>query len=155
MNYFSSIKEGMSAEEEFIALRGDNFVRKADRKEDWYEHWDVLDKELGHIDVKAAKRKYRNGPIDYSIHWWEFKNVSGRQGWGVPNKVDRFIALRLEDRFILVDPRKVNDVLLSKCTQHFRGPYGLNTRPNRKDLAAMVPVEFFLDYVEHEVCLEV
>ena len=51
-----SYLEGTSAEQEFAALRGDNYVRKSTKDEDIHEHWDVLDKEFGRVDVKAAKR---------------------------------------------------------------------------------------------------
>ena len=47
----SSIREGTAAEKEFIKLRGDNFVRSATREEDIFEHWDVLDKDFGKVDV--------------------------------------------------------------------------------------------------------
>jgi hypothetical protein len=149
--YTSSFQEGTVAEQEFTDLRQDNFIRRATRTEDINEHWDVLDKEFGKVDIKAGKRKYRGGPIDYSIHWWEFKNVVGKPGWGSPNKEKRFIAFRLEDKFILVDPNKVNNLLEEKCTEHYRGIWGLNTRPGRHDLAAMIPVDFLLEHTEHTV----
>jgi hypothetical protein len=120
--YPSNIVEGNKAEDEFINIRGENILRKANKTENIYEHWDVLDKEFGRVDVKASKRKYRGGPIDYSIHWWEFINVVGKKGWGVPNSLQRYIALRLEDRFILINPSVVNPILQSKCTEHFKGP---------------------------------
>jgi hypothetical protein len=151
LKYKSSFNEGNQTEQEFIELRGENFVRRATRSEDMTQHWDVLDKVFGHVDVKAPKRKYRGGPIDYSIHWWEFKNVTGRIGWGSPNGIERFIAFRLEDRFILVNPDKVNPLLLEKCKSHYRGLWGLNTRPNREDLAAMIPVDFLIKHADHVV----
>ena len=147
--YKSSFTEGTATEQEFISLRGDNFVRRAERKEDIHEHWDILDKELGKIDVKAPKRQYRYGPLDYSIHWWEFKNVTGNKGWGTPNGVNRHIAFRLESSFVLVDPEVVNSILEAKCKEHYRGIWGLNTRKGRSDLAAMIPVEFLLEHSSH------
>jgi|TARA_R100000084_G_C4560710_1_gene104462 hypothetical protein len=149
--YNRSFQEGTYTEEEFISLRKDNFVRRASRTEDIHEHWDVLDKEFGKVDIKAPKRQYRNGPIDYSIHWWEFKNVTGKPGWGTPNNVERFIAFRIKEGFVLVDPQKVNSILEDKCTSHYRGLWGLNTRKNRKDLAAMIPVDFLLEHCEHRI----
>jgi hypothetical protein len=151
IKYKSSFNEGNKAEDEFISLRGDNFIRRATRSEDMTQHWDVMDRELGNIDVKAGKRRYRGGPVDYSIHWWEFKNVAGRIGWGSPNGIDRLIAFRMEDNFTLVDPAKVCGLLLEKCTEHFRGVWGLNTRPKRKDLAAMIPSSFLTEHAEHVV----
>ena len=149
--YKNSFVEGTTTEQEFIKLREKTFVRKATRVEDIYQHWDILDSELGKIDVKAAKRRYRGGPVDYSIHWWEFKNVQGRNGWGSPNDTNRYIAFRIEDSFILVNPEKINPILELKCTEHYRGLWGLNTRPNRKDLAAMVPTDFLIEHAEHRI----
>lgn len=151
VKYKKSFFEGNKAEEEFIKLRGDNFIRKADRSEDMKQHWDVLDKEFGKVDIKAPKRRERGGEIDYSIHWWEFKNVLGNLGWGSPNGTDRYIAFRIKDKFILVDPSVVNPILETKCTEYFRGMWGLNTRKGRKDLFAMIPVDFLLEHAEHVV----
>ena len=67
MKNTKSYREGTEAEQEFIYLRGDKFVRAADRNENINEHWDILDSEFGRVDVKAAKRKYRNGPVDYTF----------------------------------------------------------------------------------------
>ena len=69
MQKTNSYREGTEAEQEFIALRGSHVVREANWNENVNEHWDVLDKEFGRVDVKAAKRKYRNGPVDNTI-WW-------------------------------------------------------------------------------------
>ncbi len=48
-NYF----EGALAEREFIELRSDTFVRSATKEENIHEHWDILDRELGRVDVKT------------------------------------------------------------------------------------------------------
>ena len=82
MKMNSSFIEGTQSEKEFISLRGSSFIRKATKAEDINEHWDVLDKEFGRVDVKAAKRKYRNGPIDYTI-WWELRTVKRPTSLGV------------------------------------------------------------------------
>jgi len=149
--YTKSFQFGTETEQEFINLRGNNFIREASRSENMNEHWDVEDKEFGKVDIKAPKRKNRNGPINYDIHWWEFTNVNGKPGWGTPNGIKRFIALRLKDKFILVDPEKVNPLLKDKCTSHYKGLWGLNTRRTRSDLAAMVPVEFFIKHADHTI----
>ena len=94
----SSFIEGTQSEKDFINLRGSSFIRKSTKDEDINEHWDILDKEFGRVDVKAAKRKYRNGPIDYTI-WWELRTVKrpphwkASLGWGVPNGIDRLIPI--------------------------------------------------------------
>ena len=62
-----NMAQGDKAEQEFIRLRGDNFIRKATFDEDVNEHWDVLDKEFGKVDVKSGKRRSHKGPVDYTI----------------------------------------------------------------------------------------
>lgn len=154
-NYFS-YKEGNNAEKEFISLRGDNFIREANRKENIHEHWDVLDKEFGRVDVKAAKRKNRNGPIDYTI-WWELRTVKRppnnepQKGWGVPNGIERMIAVRSEDSFYLIKPEDIYEDLRSRCVDYFRGEFGLHTRPDRGDLMTILPLDYVIDNSIHVV----
>ena len=149
MRNISSVREGTAAEQEFISLRSNSFVRRATKEEDIHQHWDVLDKEFGMVDVKAAKRKFRGGPIDYTI-WWELKTVKRppnwkpTKGWGVPNDVDRFIAVRSYDGFHLVNPANIIDDLRVRCTDYFRGDFGLHSRPDRGDLTTILP----LDYIQ-------
>ena len=50
-----------------------------------------------------------------------------------------------------IPPEKVNSILEDKCTSHYRGLWGLNTRKDRKDLAAMIPVDFLLEHCEHKI----
>ena len=156
MHKTRSYSEGTAAEREFITLRGDNFIREANWNENVNEHWDVLDKEFGRVDVKAAKRKYRNGPIDYTI-WWELKtvkrppNYESAKGWGVPNDIDRYIAIKTEECFCLIKPEKIIDILREKCKKHYRGEFGLHTRPNRGDLMTILPLSFLQQYADHNL----
>ena len=151
-----SFSEGRAAEQEFIDLRGDNFIRKATREEDIFEHWDVLDKEFGRVDVKAAKRRDRRGPVDYTI-WWELRtvyrppnNVSAK-GWGVPNELDRFVAVRGEDTFYLINPANIYEDLRGRCTEYFKGEFGLHTRPGRGDLMTILPLAYVKEHATHLV----
>jgi hypothetical protein len=156
MKNAKSYREGTEAEQEFIYLRGDKFVRAADRNENINEHWDILDSEFGRVDVKAAKRKYRNGPVDYTL-WWELKTVKrppnneSTKGWGVPNGVDRYIAVKTEDYFYLVKPEKVIDEINDKCKEYYRGEFGLHTRPNRGDLMTILPLSFVEKHADHKL----
>lgn len=151
-----SYSEGTVAEKEFIALRGENFVREATKEENIHEHWDVLDKEFGRVDVKAAKRKYRSGPIDHTI-WWELKTVKRppnwqpTKGWGVPNGIDRLIAVRAEDSFHLIKPEDIYEDLQKRCVDYFRGEFGLHTRPNRGDLMTILPLEYVIENSRHTI----
>ncbi len=148
--------EGRAAEEEFISLRGDNFIRKATLNEDRNEHWDVLGKEFGRVDVKAAKRKNRRGPIDFTI-WWELRTVKRppnwkpTKGWGVPNGIDRFVAVRSEKAFYLINPADIIDDLRKRCTEYFKGEFGLLTRPGRGDLVTILPLDYVKEHARHVV----
>ena len=152
----SSIREGTVAEKEFIKLRGNNFVRHATRDEDIFEHWDVLDKEFGTVDVKAAKRFERRGPVDYTI-WWELRTVKRppnwkpTKGWGVPNGIDRFVAVRAKEAFYLLDPSDIIDDLRKRCTYYFKGEFGLLTRPGRGDLVTILPLDYVIENSRHTV----
>lgn len=151
-----SFSEGRSAEKEFIELRADNFIRKATRNEDIFEHWDVLDKEFGRVDVKAAKRFNRRGPIDYTI-WWELRTVyrppnnESAKGWGVPNGIDRFVAVRGENEYYLINPSDIYEDLQKRCTEYFKGEFGLLTRPGRGDLVTILPLDYVQEHATHVV----
>jgi hypothetical protein len=151
-----SIREGTEAEKEFIKLRGNNFVRSATRDEDIFEHWDVLDREFGKVDVKAAKRFERRGPVDYTI-WWELRTVKRppdnrpKEGWGVPNGIERLIAVRSEDSFYLIDPEDIIDDLRERCSYKNKGDFCLYSRPGREDLITILPLDYVKEYAKHVV----
>ena len=139
-----SWQEGKEAENMFIIMRGDNFIRRSNRNEDIHEHWDVLDRELGKVDVKASKRLYRHGDVDDTV-WWELKTVKrppngkSKKGWGVPNGIDRFIAVKIRDTFLLIKPENIIEDLRKRCTSFYRGEFGLHSRPGRGDLTTILP----------------
>lgn len=156
MRNAKSVYEGTAAEKEFVELRKDFFVRKSTRDEDIFQHWDVLDSEYGKVDVKAAKRFERKGPIDYTI-WWELRTVKRppdwkpTKGWGVPNGIDRLIAVRGADRFYLINPEDIIDDLRKRCTDYFKGEFGLLTRPNRGDLITILPLDYIKENSRYEL----
>lgn len=145
-----SWSEGNKAEDLFIELRGDKFLRKANTAENIHEHWDVLDAEFGRVDVKAPKRKNRAGPLDYTI-WWELKNVRGRVGWGSPNGIERYIALQCETAFHLINPDHIIDEINQRCTGEGKGEWMLYSRPGRQDLMTILPLTFIKDNTSHTV----
>jgi hypothetical protein len=146
----------MSAENEFINLRKDTFVRLATKEENFLEHWDILDSELGRVDVKAPKRKSRGGDVDYHI-WWELKTVTQRNiwksmpGWGVPNGVDRLIAIRHTDAYYLVKPEDIIEDLRLKCRDYSSKPFGLYARPGRGDLLTSLPIDYVKQHARHKI----
>ena len=152
----TSFEQGTEAENLFCKIRGSNILRRATPDEDINEHWDVLDSEFGRVDVKSAKRKYRNGPIDNTI-WWEIRTVKrppnyiSKNGWGIPNSVYRLVAIQHTDSFILVNPRAMFDEIKKKCRGRGRGEYLLHSRPNRGDVITILPISFINKYKVHEV----
>jgi hypothetical protein len=132
---------GVGAEIMFAELRGDLILRRATTDENMNEHWDLLDAEFGKVDVKAPKRLYRGGPVDYTM-WWELRTVNRpmpQAGWGIPNGVDRLIALSSPAGFHLVDPADIIHDLRVRCREYYRGEFGLYSRPNRGDLMTILP----------------
>jgi len=151
-----SWQEGKEAEDIFIKRRGNNFIRRATRNEDINEHWDVLDGELGKVDVKAAKRLYRHGDVDDTV-WWELKTVNrppkgeSKKGWGVPNGIDRFIAVKIKNNFYLIKPEDIIVDLRNRCKEFYRGEFGLHSRPGRGDLTTILPHTYIYEHYKHEV----
>jgi hypothetical protein len=151
-----NMSQGNEAEQEFIRLRGDNFIRKANFEEDVNEHWDVLDKQFGKVDVKSGKRRSHKGPVDYTI-WWELKTVrrppdnKSQQGWGVPNGIERMIAVRSEDSYYLIDPEDIIDDLRTRCSYKNKGNFCLYSRPGREDLITILPLDYVKEYAKHVV----
>ena len=152
----TSFEQGTHAENLFCKLRGTNIIRKAAPEEDMNEHWDVLDQEFGRVDIKSAKRKYRNGPIDNTI-WWEIRTVKrppnfvSKNGWGIPNSIQRLIAIQHTHSFILVNPTDMFDEIKERCRGMGRGEYLLHRRPNRGDVITILPISFIEKYKLHEV----
>jgi hypothetical protein len=151
-----SVVEGDSAENEFINLRKDTFVRLANKEENIFEHWDLMDSELGRIDVKAPKRKHRGGDIDFHI-WWELKTVKrppkweSSPGWGIPNGIDRLIAIRSEDAYYLIKPEDIIEDLRQRCRDYSRKPFGLHARPDRGDLMTTLPLDYVKQHARHRI----
>lgn len=151
-----NMAQGNQAEQEFIKLRGKNFIRKATFDEDVNEHWDVLDKEFGKVDVKSGKRRSHKGPVDYTI-WWELRTVKRppdnrpKEGWGVPNGIERLIAVRSEDSFYLIDPEDIIDDLRERCSYKNKGNFCLYSRPGREDLITILPLDYVKEYAKHVV----
>jgi hypothetical protein len=151
-----NMAQGNQAEQEFIKLRGKNFIRKATFDEDVNEHWDVLDKEFGKVDVKSGKRRSHKGPVDYTI-WWELRTVKRppdnkpKEGWGVPNGIERLIAVRSEDSFYLIDPEDIIDDLRERCSYKNKGDFCLYSRPGREDLITILPLDYVKEYAKHVV----
>ena len=144
MSYTKSYNEGMSAESRFITLLGSRFIRVATPTEDRKEHWDVLTT-IGKVDVKGKKRNKRNDAnADPDIHYYEFRNVAGNIGWGIPTDVDRVIAFEAEEGFILVRPEDVYYPLLDKCARNGGGAgfFECRGRLGRLDWFTKVPTHF-------------
>ena len=136
--------KGLETEDRFIKMIGKSFIRRSTSMEDRYQHWDVSAKE-GKIDVKGMKKVNRSDKrVNPDIHFYEFKNVKGENGWGVPNDINRMIAFEVEDGFILVKPEDVFIDIMSKCSTEGHGNFQLRDRKKygRDDLFTKVPVSY-------------
>jgi|TARA_Y100000310_G_scaffold88941_1_gene86040 hypothetical protein len=141
-------QEGLVVEDKFIEMIGDSFIRKATRSEDGKEHWDILCKH-GKVDVKGMKKANRSdSKTNPDIHFYEFKNVEGKSGWGVPNNVKRMIAFESTEGFILVDPEDIYQPLIDKCKIHKEGWgfFQCRGREGRDDWFTKLPTEFLREY---------
>jgi len=147
-NWNSFYQKGLVVEQRFIDMIGDSFIRKASKTEDRNEHWDILC-EHGRIDVKGMKKSNRSdAKTNADIHFYEFRNVGGNSGWGLPNEVERMIAFETEEDFILVNPEDIYEPLIQKCSKHGEG-WGLfqcRGREGRDDWFTKVPTEFLREH---------
>jgi hypothetical protein len=153
-------EQGEQAEQLFARLRGEKIVRPATQIENRDEHWDLLDKDFGKVDVKSAKRLRRNGGVDYTI-WWELKTVKRppdnkpQRGWGVGNGMRRYIALRLPEGFYLLSPEEVSEDLrlMNRRAEMPRGrcEFGLYSREGREDLMTILPDSYVRKNARHFV----
>ena len=149
--YEQSIKEGLSAEEEFsrlAKLRG--FAVKPATGMEQFDHVDfhlTSEEEDGlmtaMVDVKARKRKKRSDSyVQDEWIWVEFKNVRGKDGWlyGLAD----FIAFETEESFILSFRKELVDWCESKIDLKDKvysaeeAEYMPYTRKGKQDLISMI-----------------
>lgn len=157
-NPADSIAMGDRAELSFRQLRGDKIVREATRDENIYEHWDLLDSELGRLDVKSHKVKDRRGNVP--AIWWEVTNVRGNPGWGRVNKVERLIAIPIVTNtglnWYCVDPADVEQPLKDRTSGNGpgRGIFQWYQRKGRRDWMVQVPPEFIREFAQLKISSE-
>ena len=148
MPYVNCHKQGVGVEDRFIDLIGDSFIRMATPTEDRREHWDVLCA-IGKIDIKGQKRASM-GDVNTNpdLHYYEFMNVAGEVGWGIPTDVDRVIAFESTEGFILVRPEDVYYPLLDKCAKSGGGSgfFQCRGRQGRRDWFTKVPTDFLRNH---------
>lgn len=143
------VKQGREAEEKFITLFP--LIRKANKKEDILEHWDVmvqLDDNVVKVDVKGIKNDDRFDPYpNENINWVEIQNADGNTGW-LYGESD-LIAFETEDYFILVGTKKLRRFLERKMgytqetikdiePKNVKDSYAFFQRKGRKDILVKV-----------------
>ena len=79
--------------------------------------------------------------------------MEATKGWGVPNDIDRFVAVRAKDFFYLLDPSNIIHDLRKRCTEYFKGEFGLLTRPGRGDLITILPLDYVVEHSTHSVAI--
>jgi hypothetical protein len=157
--YQRFLDEGRIVEKKFSDhLKEYGNVYSSSKNEDIWEHWDIkLIPEdpncpliiwgRGNLsttyDVKSIKSKSRGKPSDDSIHYIEFKNVSGYTGW-LYGKSD-YISFETNVDWLIVDRCE-----LIKFAQEYENqipvvkpykdpkPYKLYHREDKKDRFIMV-----------------
>lgn len=151
----SSKAAGRMAELRFMRARGASVIRQATREENMSEHWDLIDREIGRVDVKAQKYFSRGG--SKIAYWWELLNVNGQAGWGTDNGVSRKIAFEckqpaeshLESVFMILDPGEIYRLakaeIISGGSKIGKGYFELYQRSGRKDLITNLPPDFVAD----------
>jgi len=143
------IKQGREAEEKFLKLFP--LIRKANKKEDIIEHWDVmveLDGNSVKVDVKGIKNNDRFDICpNENINWIEIQNSDGKTGW-LYGKSD-LIAFETQDYFILVGTLKLRRFLERKMgykqenigkidPKNVKDLYTFFQRKGRKDILVKV-----------------
>ena len=142
-----SQKIGDEAENKFVQIskRRGYLLKKANKKQDMYEHWDYqITRNIPLtgsclVDIKAAKRINRNNDNpDYDWTWVEIRNVRGDDGW-LKGKAD-YIAFEQKDHFIIVKRHELRKWCKKKIDLKTRvstpeeAKYTLYTRKGRKDI---------------------
>lgn len=154
--------QGEGAEELFsqLSTKRNYKVRKADRKQNIYDHIDFyltgVNKESNKdqtitVDVKAQKKTSRkDSSFNDSWVWVEIKNVQGRDGWlyGKAN----FIAFEQKDYFLLVPRKTLIEVVLSNVRfdldyvqRASQAKYRIYQRPGRRDQITQIKVQDLLE----------
>ena len=158
------LESGKKVEDRFaLYLEKWGNVNHASKDEDINEHWDLrLDPEDPYcpfikpyygfyltFDVKSLKSRKRKEDKDESIHYIEFKNVQGNDGWlyGKATYIvfEKFNCYVVVDRVELVkamEPFK-NEMILDAPRLYFR-----YNRNNRGDLTMMVETNF-IEEISH------
>lgn len=131
------------------------------KEQDMFDHYDfvirkyidMLNYNETKIDVKGAKRLRRSdSKPNYDIIYVELKNVRGDKGW-LLGKAD-LIAFELEDKFILVDRKKLLQRTYEKIKYHYQStpqPYYLYNRRDRKDVLTLLLLDDIKDIIEWEL----
>ena len=133
----------------------------ATRTEDMKKHIDffiIKDGKRYGIDVKGVKRGNRNSTKDEEIHWIEFKNVRGDDGWLYGDAV--CIAFMTNSSVLFVSRKKLADYAEEKkkgkelvygtAPSDFYIPY---QRKNRKDETIKVPTSDLRALAKYEIPL--
>lgn len=145
-----------STENEFRALcfSGGLLVNDfPDKKQDIEEHWDieVTLPLFGRrkIDVKGVKYTHRHGGAP--CVWWEWRNVRGGDGWGVPNGLSRVVAQLMPDGVFYMSgvadmALRIKQAVNANGDRRGRGEFEIYQRDGRLDLVTRVPIDFFKKY---------
>ena len=145
--YEQSIKEGLSAEEEFsrlAKLRG--FGVKPATGMEQFDHIDfhlTSDEEDGVMTAMVDVKSRSNNNDEWL--WIEFKNVSGKEGW--IHGIADFIAFETRSSFVVCYRKELCDWCLdhvelkNTVTSEDEAEYIAYSRKGKQDLIAKVLIE--------------
>lgn len=119
-------------------------IRKSSREEDMFGHYDFVIAGNIKVDVKGAKKINRwDKEPNHEIHYVEFKNVRGCDGW-VLGKAD-YIAFEYNDTFLLVKRLALKELCLNKIKSNeilnVKRLYQYYRREGREDVITLVPTK--------------
>lgn len=116
---------------ESIKLKYPNYkIKASNREQNMFDHIDFFVDGISY-DVKSLKKvSHKDASVNSNIIWIEYRNTRGNDGWIYAKKLDR-LAFELEDKFILVDRKKLKDRAESLTIKKYLGrpvAYHLHTR---------------------------
>lgn len=119
-----------------------DYIRKSNKEEDMFGHYDFVIADNIKVDVKGAKKINRwDKEPNHEIHYVEFQNVRGMKGW-LLGKAD-YIAFENYNTFILVKRDKLKQMCIDNAKSlailDYKAPYHYYGRFGRNDIMMLVP----------------
>ena len=151
---FGGVEErerGTNAEHRLMNVmkRTNDYVRVSTKDEDRKEHWDVLSRSMGKVEIKSQKKLQRSDAhVCDEYIWLEIRDIVGGPGWIVGGKAD-VVAFEQRKGFLVVDREELKTYLekeviprceLTEPTSDPKDALGrFYSRAGRRDCVTLVP----------------